>query len=154
MSEQIDTTTATSKTQEKRKIYANELSNHTSEDDLWIVVNGNVYDLTNFYRKHPGGPDQILELAGKDGTERFEASGHVKANRIELETYLIGEYVPPKTFSNILEIAEHNRPDDLWLLIDGKVYDVTGFKHPGKIVLIIFNLYLRRKRAFSLECRN
>ena len=25
------------------------------------------------------------------------------------------------------EIAEHNRADDVWLVIDGKVYDVTQY---------------------------
>ncbi|CCM04990.1 uncharacterized protein FIBRA_07188 [Fibroporia radiculosa] len=31
------------------------------------------------------------------------------------------------------EVAQHNTPDDLWLVIDAKVYDVTKFKglHPG-----------------------
>jgi cytochrome b involved in lipid metabolism len=48
-----------------------------------------------------------------------------------METYLIGEYVKPREFSNIIEIADHNKPDDLWLLINNKVYDVSRFKHPG-----------------------
>lgn len=31
------------------------------------------------------------------------------------------------------EIAKHNSPDSCWLVIHGKVYDVTKFldKHPG-----------------------
>jgi cytochrome b involved in lipid metabolism len=32
------------------------------------------------------------------------------------------------------EVAKHNRPDDCWLIIKNKVYDVTPFvpHHPGK----------------------
>ena len=136
MSQTVDTSATN-----KRKISPEELAQHASEDSLWVVVNGNVYDLTPFYRKHPGGPDVVAEFAGKDATDRFEEAGHVKANRIEMENYLVGEYAPPKQFTNILEIAEHNKPDDLWLLINGKVYDVSHFKHPGKRLISLLMTY-------------
>ncbi|XP_058807592.1 cytochrome b5-like [Phymastichus coffea] len=31
------------------------------------------------------------------------------------------------------EVAKHNHPDDLWLVLHGKIYDVTKFlkEHPG-----------------------
>ncbi|KUJ24505.1 cytochrome b5 [Mollisia scopiformis] len=33
------------------------------------------------------------------------------------------------------EIAKHNTPDDLWIIISGSVYDVTAYiqKHPGGV---------------------
>ena len=61
------------------------MEKHNNEDDFWVVVNGKVYDMTPFYRKHPGGPDTILELAGKDATERFEQAEHTKGNKMEME---------------------------------------------------------------------
>ncbi|XP_044491614.1 cytochrome b5-like [Mangifera indica] len=38
----------------------------------------------------------------------------------------------PKVFS-LAEVSQHNSPKDCWLVIDGKVYDVTKFldDHPG-----------------------
>jgi cytochrome b involved in lipid metabolism len=35
-----------------------------------------VYDVTKFFNDHPGGPQVILEHAGKDASETFEAANH------------------------------------------------------------------------------
>ncbi|KAF9223837.1 acyl-CoA dehydrogenase NM domain-like protein [Gyrodon lividus] len=37
------------------------------------------------------------------------------------------------------EVAQHNKPDDLWVAIDAKVYNLSQFKdlHPGGIVVLI-----------------
>jgi L-lactate dehydrogenase (cytochrome) len=43
-----------------------------SADDLWIVIHGKVYDLTNFLPEHPGGPRIILKYAGQDATDAFD----------------------------------------------------------------------------------
>ncbi|KAK5114649.1 hypothetical protein LTR62_002222 [Meristemomyces frigidus] len=48
-----------------------ELSKHNTQDDLWIVVNGKVYDLSKFAPNHPGGPDALYASAGKDGSETY-----------------------------------------------------------------------------------
>jgi len=32
-----------------------EISKHNSPDDCWIVVNGRVWDITDFAPEHPGG---------------------------------------------------------------------------------------------------
>jgi L-lactate dehydrogenase (cytochrome) len=41
-------------------ISVKEISRHNSVDDLWIVVDGFVYDLTEFAPEHPGGVDSML----------------------------------------------------------------------------------------------
>lgn len=40
---------------------------------------------------------------------------------------------PSTTTLNMTEIAKHNSKSDCWLLISGKVYDITGYfgSHPG-----------------------
>lgn len=81
---------------------------HNQEEDLWTVVSGKVYDLTKFFRTHPGGPDIIVEYAGKDATERFEQAQHTKTDIAQLESYLIGEYVAPRIFTKLDEIMDHN----------------------------------------------
>ncbi len=47
------------------------VSQHNKKDDLWVVLNGQVYDLTDFLPNHPGGQKIIIRYAGKDATKIF-----------------------------------------------------------------------------------
>ena len=60
------------KTQQTRVFAMNEVANHKSKDDCWTVISGNVYDLTEFIKRHPGG-DEILRACGTDGTSLFNS---------------------------------------------------------------------------------
>merc|ERR1719191_2364502 len=48
-----------------------EVAKHTSKTDCWVVVSGQVLDVTKFLSEHPGGELAILTFAGKDATEEF-----------------------------------------------------------------------------------
>lgn len=48
-----------------------EVAEHNSTNDCWIVIEGRVYDLSKWLNKHPGGLLPILNLAGKDSTDAF-----------------------------------------------------------------------------------
>ncbi|CAJ1430640.1 unnamed protein product [Effrenium voratum] len=48
-----------------------EVAKHTSKSDCWVVVSGQVLDVTSFLGDHPGGELAILTFAGKDATEEF-----------------------------------------------------------------------------------
>ncbi len=45
--------------------------------------------------------------------------------------------MPPNRRISLKELARHNTPDDCWLLVKGKVYDVSGWGkgHPGGAVI-------------------
>lgn len=56
------------------KVSAQELSAHTTKDArTWVALYGQVYDLTDYVEEHPGGEEAILDVAGTEGTEHFEA---------------------------------------------------------------------------------
>merc|ERR1719223_323290 len=48
-----------------------EVAKHTSKTDCWVVVNGQVLDVTKFLSEHPGGELAILTFGGKDASEEF-----------------------------------------------------------------------------------
>jgi len=48
-----------------------EISKHNTENDCWVVVNGDVLDATGFLNQHPGGRGAILLFAGKDASAEF-----------------------------------------------------------------------------------
>merc|ERR1719352_1591903 len=48
-----------------------EVAKHTTKSDCWVVVSGQVLDVTKFLGEHPGGELAILTFAGKDATEEF-----------------------------------------------------------------------------------
>jgi len=48
-----------------------EVSKHNTEQDCWVVVNGQVLNVTSFLKDHPGGKKAIMIYAGRDATEEF-----------------------------------------------------------------------------------
>ena len=44
---------------------------HSRAGDLWVSIDGGVYDLSRFGMLHPGGLPPLLEVAGADATELF-----------------------------------------------------------------------------------
>ena len=55
-----------------------DVAKHNSKTDCWVVVDGQVLDVTSFLGEHPGGELAILTFAGKDATEEFNMSlGHI-----------------------------------------------------------------------------
>ena len=80
-------------TQGEEKFYTmTQVAQHNSKESCWTVIRGRVYDLTQWIDKHPGGPDKILALCGKDGTQAFEDKhgGQEKPEKT-LEQFEIGK---------------------------------------------------------------
>ena len=74
----------------KRVISIDELSKHSDNKDCWISVHGVVMDITPFLNEHPGGPDVIVSVSGKDCTHDFEDIGHTDSARKLGDKYVIG----------------------------------------------------------------
>jgi len=139
-----------------------EVAKHTSKADCWVVVNGEVLDVTKFLSEHPGGELAILTFGGKDATEEF--------NMIHPPD-VIPKYAPYAPIGNlgaggtaadddddeddddeeeeeaggegggytIEEVAKHTSKTDCWVVVSGQVLDVTKFlgEHPGGELAIL-----------------
>lgn len=57
----------------KTTITLEDFRKHDKKDSPWFVVNGEVYDGTDFLGDHPGGATSIISAAGQDSTEEFMA---------------------------------------------------------------------------------
>ena len=71
----------------EREWSASEVSRHCTAGDLWLVVDGRVYDVTDFVDEHPGGVDAIMKRPGLDNSAGFHGPQHP-----EKVSQLIGEY--------------------------------------------------------------
>lgn len=74
---------------------------HNSSKDCWIIVFNQVYNITDFLQKHPGGSEILLSRAGEDATSFFQTR-HGRNNKIY-------EYLSPY---KIGILPEHERVDE------------------------------------------
>jgi cytochrome b involved in lipid metabolism len=68
------------------------VSEYNTAESCWTIIDGNVYDVTSYVPRHPGGIGEIVKACGKDGTSLFESvSDHERGGaRGILEEYYLG----------------------------------------------------------------
>jgi cytochrome b involved in lipid metabolism len=136
-----------------------EVAQHSTRDDCWIVVEGGVYDVTDFMAIHPGGIGMLKMVAGKDATQHFQEMHRPEILTTIGAAYRIGTLasagtsvqpiVPAQTDAyaesssrtgdgvasvyTMEEVARHSSKEDCWVVVQGGVYDVADFlaTHPG-----------------------
>lgn len=51
-----------------------DVAKHNTVNSCWVILYNNVYNVTEFLPHHPGGSKVVLQLAGKDATEEYDAA--------------------------------------------------------------------------------
>lgn len=68
------------------------VAEYNTPDSCWTIVNGNVYDITEYIPRHPGGVANISQICGAEGTSLFEGVGAHQSGGAPaiLDGFLIG----------------------------------------------------------------
>jgi len=70
-----------------------DVAKHNTADDLWLAIDGGVYDVTSYLKQHPGG--QVLATwAGRDASDVFTA-WHTDGVRRKLPRFRVGTLAAP-----------------------------------------------------------
>ncbi|PYH34394.1 FMN-dependent alpha-hydroxy acid dehydrogenase [Aspergillus neoniger CBS 115656] len=83
----------------ERQLSAQQISEHKTPDDCWIVVDNQVWDVTDFLEEHPGGSSIILKYAGRDATKAYS---EVHAPSV------IKSHLSPERNMGVLDVATIN----------------------------------------------
>lgn len=78
--------------EQKKYITKEELKTHNKRGDLWISIQGKIYDVSGWTKDHPGGETPLLNLAGQDVTDAFVAYHPGTAWRY-LDKFFTGYYM-------------------------------------------------------------
>ncbi|WVQ99149.1 hypothetical protein IAU59_006281 [Kwoniella sp. CBS 9459] len=68
----VDHLEGTKQASGQKLVSYDEVQKHASKDDCWVIIDGKIYDVTDFLDQHPGGAEIILANAGKDATKIFK----------------------------------------------------------------------------------
>jgi cytochrome b involved in lipid metabolism len=151
---------------------AAQVAKHSSASSCWTIVGKNVYDVTKYVAKHPGGASVIKAMCGKDGSAMFRGqhAGESSPTRT-LARYRIGTLATSSASSSAsgssgssssgssgtvitaATVAQHASPSDCWTTIGGRVYNLTSFiaSHPGGASRIIALCGINGTSAFSTQ---
>ena len=83
-----------------------EVREHNTRGDCWLVIENRVYDVTKWIRFHPGGELPILFMAGHDCSDVFKAFHAESIFERKLPAFCIGELKEKKKMSALTEDFE------------------------------------------------
>ena len=63
---------------------------HNKPNDLWIIIDNYVYDITSWQHKHPGGSLVLKPCGGRDASDVFLAYHKDEVRKI-LFSFLVGK---------------------------------------------------------------
>lgn len=126
----------------RMKLYTREeVAQHNKPDDLWLIIDGKVYDISTFAMTHPGGHLCLENMAGGDATDPFQNYHPAYVYKRSLPRFQIGTV----TDGYSSEFVQEWRLLRQRLLAEGKYETSTAyyvFYCSWLLLLICTSLYL------------
>ncbi|KAJ5812234.1 hypothetical protein N7474_008535 [Penicillium riverlandense] len=120
---------------------AQQISSHKTPDDCWIVVDKQVWDVTDFLDEHPGGSTIILKYAGSDATKAYSEvhapsvlKNNLQPNQFKGildESTIDAEWTKPPPDESPKVVLDHEKPP-LHTLINAHDFEVVASKTASK----------------------
>ncbi|KAJ6179324.1 hypothetical protein N7519_009785 [Penicillium mononematosum] len=124
-----------------RLLSVRQISEHKTPDDCWVVVDKQVWDVTDFLEEHPGGSAIILKHAGRDATKAYSEvhAPSVMKNNLQPEKFkgvldestIDAEWAKPPPGQSPKVILENEKPP-LDTLINSHDFEVVASKTATK----------------------
>ncbi|KAJ5622605.1 hypothetical protein N7528_005837 [Penicillium herquei] len=126
---------------EQKLLSTKEVSGHQSPEDCWIVVDKQVWDVTDFLDEHPGGSAVIMKYAGRDATQAYSEVHSPSVLRTGLqpdklkgaldETTIDEEWTKAPSSNSQKEVSENEKPP-LETLINSHDFEAVASKTANK----------------------
>ncbi|CAD5124890.1 DgyrCDS13142 [Dimorphilus gyrociliatus] len=102
-----------------------EVQKHNTKKDRWIIIDGSVYDVTNFAKRHPGGEKIIQGYAGQDATDAWTAF-HIDRSMVSkyMKPLLVGKLEHSTEYKN----SKRNKIEEDFRKLRQKVEEMGLFK--------------------------
>lgn len=73
-----------------------QVAENNNKSSCWTIIDNNVYDITSYVPRHPGGESEILQVCGRDGTNLFAKPSEHKEGGADnvLSQFKIGNISP------------------------------------------------------------
>ena len=75
------------------KYELDEIIKHNIKNDLWIIINKKVYNITSFVKRHPGDEKMFIRHTGEDlnkSFKMFKREHNTKRVKLLMESLCIG----------------------------------------------------------------